>query len=129
MKKIIKNILKEYVDKSTGELIKDFLNNENNIFSESFVIPYDEEYVDVLIKYEIDKVNVWKASIYEPELEYEGTVYISIEKILIGNRETNSWEIAERDDIPEWVWDSLQDNISDVVRKWFSAGVDVDITF
>jgi hypothetical protein len=129
MKKIIKNILKEYVDKSTGELIKDFLNNENNIFSESFVIPYDEEYVDVLIKYEIDKVNVWKASIYEPELEYEGTVYISIEKILIGNKETNSWEIAERDDIPEWVWDSLQDNISDVVRKWFSAGVDVDITF
>lgn len=129
MKKIIKNILKEYVDKSTGELIKDFLNNENNLFSESFVMPYDEEYVDVLIKYEIDKVNVWKASIYEPELEYEGTVYISIEKILIGNRETNSWEIGERDDIPEWVWDSLQDNISDVVRKWFSAGVDVDITF
>jgi hypothetical protein len=129
MKKIIKNILKEYVDKSTGELIKDFLNNENNIFSESFVMPYDEEYVDVLIKYEIDKVNVWKASIYEPELEYEGTVYISIEKILIGNRETNSWEIAQRDDIPEWVWDSLQDNISDIVKKWFSAGVDVDITF
>lgn len=129
MKKIIKNILKEYVDKSTGELIKDFLNNENNLFSESFVMPYDEEYVDVLIKYEIDKVNVWKASIYEPELEYEGTVYISIEKILIGNKESNNWEIGERDDIPEWVWDSLQDNISDVVRKWFSAGVDVDITF
>jgi len=129
MKKIIKNILKEYVDKSTGELIKDFLNNENNLFSESFVMPYDEEYVDVLIKYEIDKVNVWKASIYEPELEYEGTVYISIEKILIGNKESNNWEIGERDDIPEWVWDSLQDNISNVVRKWFSAGVDVDITF
>ena len=129
MKKIIKNILKEYVDKSTGKLIKDFLNNENNLFSESFVMPYGEEYVDVLIKYEIDKVNVWKASIYVPELEYEGTVYISIEKILIGNRETNGWEIGERDDIPEWVWDSLQDNISDVVRKWFSAGVDVDITF
>ena len=129
MKKIIKNILKEYVDKSTGELIKDFLNNENTIFSESFVMPYDEEYVDVLIKYEIDKVNVWKASIYEPELEYEGTVYISIEKILIGNKESNNWEIGERDDIPEWVWDSLQDNISNVVRKWFSAGVDVDITF
>ena len=92
-------------------------------------MPYDEEYVDVLIKYEIDKVNVWKASIYEPELEYEGTVYISIEKILIGNKETNSWEIAQRDDIPEWVWDSLQDNISDIVKKWFSAGVDVDITF
>jgi hypothetical protein len=129
MKKIIKNILKEYVDKSTGELIKDFLNNENNIFSDSFVMPYDEEYVDVLIKYQIDKVNVWKASVYEPGLSYEGTVYISIEKILIGNKETNSWEIAERDDIPEWVWDNLQDNISDVVRKWFSAGVDVDITF
>jgi hypothetical protein len=35
----------------------------------------------------------------------------------------------EIDDIPSWIWDDLQDKISDDVAKFFSTDVDVDFGF
>ena len=42
MKNTIRRILKEYVDREAGQLIKDYLNDEYGIYEDAFSIPYDD---------------------------------------------------------------------------------------
>ncbi len=127
MKDTIKRILKEYVDKEAGQLIKDYLNDEYGLYEDAFSIPYDDGgYIDVIIQYEVTKVNVWKSV---SEYNYEGTVYVKIEKILIGNKDDNYWEpVTGQDDLPEWVWDDFTEFFNKVCIKYFGASVDADVT-
>ena len=127
MKKLIKKILKEYVDKEAGSIIKDFINDEFGLYEDMFSIPYDDSgYIDVIIQYEVDKVHVWKSF---SEYNYEGTVYVKVEKILIGDKNENFWEsVSWQDDLPECVWDDFSEFFNKVCIKYFGASVDADIT-
>lgn len=127
MKKLIKKILKEYVDKEAGSIIKDFINDEFGLYEDMFSIPYDDSgYIDVIIQYEVEKVHVWKSF---SEYNYEGTVYVKVEKILIGDKNENFWEsVSGQDDLPEWIWDDFSEFFNKVCIKYFGASVDADIT-
>lgn len=127
MKDVIKRILKEYVDKEAGELIKNFFNDEFGQYEDAFSIPYDDAgYIDFIIQYDVTKVNVWKSV---SEYNYEGTIYVKIEKILIGNKDENFWEpVTGQDDLPEWAWDEFSDFFNKMGIKYFGASVDADIT-
>jgi hypothetical protein len=127
MKLQIRKILKEYVDRDSGALIKDYLNDEFGFYEDFFSVPYDDAgHIDVIIQYDVYKVNVWKSS--EKDVNYEGTVFVRIEKLLIGDKNENFWEpIGDKDDLPDWIWDDFQDSITKICYKYFRASVDVDL--
>lgn len=129
MKKLIKKILKEYVDKEAGEIIKNFINDEFGLYEDMFSIPYDDSgYIDVIIQYEVTKVNVWQPVMRLSEYNYEGTVDVKVEKILIGNKNENFWEsVSGQDDLPEWVWEDFAEFFNKTCIKYFGAYVDTDI--
>lgn len=130
MKTVIKKILKEYVDKEAGNNIKDFFNDMFGIYEDMFSIPYDDSgYIDVIIQYEVSKVYVWKSSMTRSEYDYEGTVYVKVEKILIGNKNENFWELVTgQDDLPEWLWDDFSEFFNKMCIKHFNTSVDTDIS-
>jgi hypothetical protein len=84
---------------------------------------------DVKIIYKITGVNVWKSTIAD---FYEGTVHVEVDNINVkpvADDYDYHFEEMEIDDIPSWIWDDLQDKISDDVAKFFSTDVDVDFGF
>lgn len=126
MKKLIKKILKEYVDKESGEIIKNFINDEFGLYEDMFSIPYDDSgYIDVIIQYNVYKVYLGESF---SEYDYEGTVYVKVEKILIGDKNENFWERAGQDDLPEWVWDDFAEYFNKMCIKYFNTSVDADIS-
>ncbi len=56
-------------------------------------------------------------------------MYVQIIKTKITLDGENFEDISSYDDIPEVTWDYFTDDISDKVKKYFSADVDVDVDF
>ena len=127
-KKILKET--ERLDE-VGELIAEFINNNLSTFEGQYYSPFDEIMYDVYIEYHTNKVSVWnEKDIDWAKSNYYGTVYITIDRLLVGIKEEDTWErMYGIDDIPGWLWDEFTERISEQVNKYFDANVDCDITF
>jgi len=62
--------------------------------------------------------------------KYEGTVYIIVDRLLVGLKDVDTWErMYGYDDIPDYTWDGFKEIIWEQVRKYFEADIDFDIEF
>jgi len=148
VRELIRKILREKVDNEnlpqTHSMIKAIKKIVGNEYEGSFFQPWDEGYQDYIIKFHIPKVTIWSTngyeendpflrSIYHPKKnsEFEGTVHVKIDTLLVGYQQTDEWEkMYGEDDITETAWDDFKENISDTISKWIpGVNVDVDITY
>jgi len=149
VKDLIKQILKEETEDNDHlpqnhpiiVAIKQIVGDE---YKGIFYQPWDEDYQDYEIRYHVPKVTMWSTEGYEqnnaflrsiyhpkPDSKFEGTVYVKIDSLLVGDRRTDSWEkMYGEDDITETAWDDFKDYISDTIANWIpSVNLDVDISF
>jgi hypothetical protein len=136
MRELITKILEasfheaDFADREISNQIRDFLNTFHGEYDTTFTPRYfSDEMYDVKIIYKITGVNVWKSTIAD---FYEGTVHVEVDNINVkpvADDYDYHFEEMEIDDIPSWIWDDLQDKISDDVAKFFSTDVDVDFGF
>jgi hypothetical protein len=149
VKDLIKQILKEETDDNDHlpqnhpiiVAIKQIVGDE---YKGIFYQPWDEDYQDYEIRFHVPKVTMWSTEGYEqndiflrsiyhpkPDSKFEGTVYVKIDSLLVGDRRTDSWEkMYGEDDITETAWDEFKDHISDGISNWIpSVNLDVDIIF
>jgi len=128
----------EYDGKATqifNSLIKKYI-PDNSTFESQFTAPYsNNERVDVYIEYSFDEddTTFWKVindmDDDEP-IRYEGTVYIKINRLMIGDADEDTWESVGYYDIPDWIWsedfeDSIRKKIQPLLNS-FNIGVDFD---
>ena len=114
------DILKDYIKKV-------LLGIDNiGVFETEYTLPYfDNEYYDVYIEYEIENINLWDSN--DEGCMYEGTIYLKIKKILVGNKLEDKWErMYHRDDIPEWIWETIID--WDILEKLDDTNFCFDVT-
>ena len=120
----------DFADREVSNQIRDFLETFHGEYDTTFTPRYfSDEMYDVKIIYKITGVNVWKSTIAD---FYEGTVHVEVDNINVkpvADDYDYHFEEMEIDDIPSWIWDDLQDKISDDVAKFFSTDVDVDFGF
>jgi len=97
----------------------------NSEFTDFYTQPYadNEESVDYVIKYNIDKISLWKE-----DSDYVGTIRLNIEGIFVGDSDSNKFErMYYRDDLPELCWENFEDSILNEIEK-FMPNISVDIT-
>ena len=119
-----------------GEMITEFINDNFGEYNTEYNNTFDEVTLDVSIEYHVEKSVVWKSksenmAFYEGVgPEYEGTVYIIVDGLLVGLKDKDTWErMYGYDDIPEYIWDEFQETIWTQVKKYFDTDVDFDIEF
>jgi hypothetical protein len=78
--------------------------------SDSFYNSYDEVSFDVIIYYKIKLIDVYKN---ESDMGYSVKLLIDTQRILVGIERDDTWESMEKDDIPSWIFDNIQDEILD----------------
>ena len=78
--------------------------------SDSFYNSYDEVSFDVIIYYKIKLMDVYKN---ESDMGYSVKLLIDTQRILVGVERDDMWESMEKDDIPSWIFDNIQDEILD----------------
>ena len=78
--------------------------------SDSFYNSYDDVSFDVKIYYKIKLTDVYKN---ESPMGYSVKLLVDIQRILVGIEIDDTWESMEKDDIPAWVFDNIQDEIID----------------
>ena len=98
-------------------------------FTGNYMMPYssadDDEYVDFIIKYHIDRVSLWKGD--GEHCQYEGVIYVKVEDVIVGFEGTNDWEKGYRIyDLPSWVEDEFKDSIQNDVQIYGKLCLDVD---
>ena len=146
MKKLIKQILKEETDNlpQDSPIIQAILSIIPNEFEGVFFQPWDENHINYIIRFHITKITMWSTQGYEerdplirsiyhpkPDSLFEGTVYVKIDTLLVGNQREDEWErMYGEDDITETAWDDFAEYISGTITKWLpKVNVDVDINF
>lgn len=137
--KTIKESKDKYDGKATqifNSLIKKYI-PDNSVFESWFTTPYDiNERVDVYIEYSFDEndTTFWKVVNDMDDDEptrYEGTIYLTINRLMINIEEYDTWESASYHDIPEWIW---SEDFDDMIYKKLkplltSFNVDFDIDY
>jgi hypothetical protein len=78
--------------------------------SDSFYNSYDDVSFDVMIYYKIKLMDVYKN---ESDMGYSVKLLVDTQRILVGIERDDTWESMEKDDIPDWVFDNIQDEIID----------------
>jgi len=78
--------------------------------SDSFYNSYDEVSFDVIIYYKIKLMDVYKN---ESDMGYSVKLLVDTQRILVGIERDDTWESMEKDDIPSWIFDNIQDEILD----------------
>jgi len=115
-------------DGSFGKIKKLVLATIENVLVTSGMMPYssaDDEYVDFIIKYHIDRVSLWKGD--GKHCQYEGTIYVTVEDVIVGFEGTDDWERGYRVyDLPSWVEDDFKDSIQSEVEIYGKLCLDVD---
>jgi len=138
VKQLIKEILKEETDRleQNNPIVQAMISVIPNEYDGLFLVPYDDEqYYDYHIEFHVKKISLWDAKEerekFNSNVIFIGTVYIKIDKLLIGIGQYDEWErMYEKDDLTETAWDDFTDYVSDTISKWFpNYDVDVDITF
>jgi len=121
-----KKILKEERDTEIGELITDFINNNFGEYNTEYYNTFDEIPLDVSIEYHVKKSSIW--DINWGSTKYEGTIYIIVDRLLVGFKDQDTWErMYGYDDIPDYIWDEFKMKIWEQVKKYFDTDVDFDI--
>jgi hypothetical protein len=102
---------------------------ESGVFNDSYSLPYSEndDMEDYQIDYHIDKVSLWA----DDDGEYNGTIYLMLDKIILGDSEGDDWtRVYGRDDLPSFCWDDLEEEIIEKIEKWIpNVGVDIELVF
>jgi hypothetical protein len=111
---------------------------DNSTFETWFSQPYDDnERVDVYIEYSFDEENThfWKTDVQEDDepQRYEGTIYLLINRLMIGNVEDDTWEDVGYYDLPDYIWEydfntSVFNKIQPILKS-FNLDVDFDYKF
>jgi len=78
--------------------------------SDSFYNSYDDVSFDVMIHYKIKLMDVYKN---ESDMGYSVKLLVDTQRILVGIERDDTWESMEKDDIPSWIFDNIQDEIID----------------
>jgi hypothetical protein len=145
MRRLILQILREetqplHEDKITqvvNSLLKKYI-PDNSTFETWFSTPYDDnERVDVYIEYSFDEKDTyfWKTDMEEDDepQRYEGTIYLLVNRLMIGDEDDDTWESVNYHDVPDWVWsEDFEDSIRKKIRpllKSFNLDVDFDYKF
>ena len=128
MIKLIKRILREetlFRDSKYGWIVNAIKNifEDENEFESLVSLPYDnEDTFSVTINYSIDKVSIWENT---RRGYYEGVVYPKIKSLMVGN--DGVYEKGYHyNDIPEWIWDDLNDYILEKINAVIPRVFDVN---
>ena len=130
-----------YKDEKATQIFNSLLKKyipDNSTFETWFSQPYeDNDRVDVFIEYSFDSddTHFWKTDIQEDDepQRYEGTIYLLINRLMIGNVEDDTWEDVDYHDIPNYVWEddfntSVFNKIQPLIKS-FNIDVDYDYKF
>jgi hypothetical protein len=123
----IGKILVETATEKYLEIIKQKLEGDKE-YKGKYLMPYsdnDDDYVDFIINYHVTKVSLWKSN--GKNCQYEGVVYVKIDKIMVGFEGTNDWESVRRIQyLPFWVEEELKDLIQDELDIFDNICMDID---
>jgi len=130
-----------YKDEKATQIFNSLLKKyipDNSKFETWFSQPYDDnERVDVFIEYSFDSndTRFWKTDVQEddePQI-YEGTIYLLINRLMVGNVEDDTWEDVGYYDLPDYIWEddfnmSVFNKIQPLIKS-FNVDVDFDYKF
>lgn len=122
-----------------NSLIKKYI-PDNSTFETWYTQPYDDnEKVDVFIEYSFDSddTHFWKKDVqYDDEgepIQYEGTIYLLINRLMVGDEDEDTWEDVEYYDLPDYVWeDDFNTSVFNKIKPLmssFNINVDFDYKF
>lgn len=121
----LRQILLETAAERLLEIIKDTLKGDR-VYKGKYSMPYsssDEDMVDFIINYHVSRVKLWKSD--DPNCTFEGTIYVTVDKVMVGFEGTDDWERTKIYNLPSWTEDNFKDEIMDEL-KIFPICVDVD---
>ena len=120
-----------------NSLLKKYI-PDNSTFETWYSTPYDNnERVDVFIEYSFDSndTHFWKTDVQEDDepQRYEGTIYLLINRLMVGNVEDDTWEDVGYYDLPDYIWEddfnmSVFNKIQPLIKS-FNIDVDYDYKF
>jgi hypothetical protein len=118
-----------------NSLLKKYI-PDNSTFETSFMTPYDDnERVDVYIEYSFDEedTHFWKTDVEEDDepQRYEGTIYLLVNRLMIGNEVDDTWESVSYHDVPDWVWsEDVEDSVKTKIQPLLNSfNIDVDFDY
>ena len=118
----------ELIEKILKKIIPD-----NSVFTSSYDMPYASTgRVDVYMEYSLNpKTRIWSSSNDSYGVEYEGTIYLTIDKLLYKGPHDREYEVVRSYyDIPEYVYEELEGFLLDRIRKTISnLSVDFDYEY
>lgn len=85
----------------------------------------NEDMVDYIINYNVSKISMWKNK-DDRECKFEGTIYVKINKVIVGFEGTNDWETARIDDLPSWTEDDFKESIQSELDIFQGICLDID---
>lgn len=123
----LKTLIKETKRQDdVGQLITEFINDNLGEYNTRYNNGSYDLSQDLYIEYHVEKSSIWESD--SSNFKYEGTVYIIVDRLLIGSKDKNTWErMYEIDDIPDFIMDDFQETIYIQVKKYFEADIDFDI--
>lgn len=140
-KESIQESYKDNINDNATQIFNSLLKRyipDNSTFETWFSQPYDDnERVDVYIEYSFDEENThfWKTDVQEDDepQRYEGTIYLLINRLMIGNVEDDTWEDVGYYDLPDYIWEydfntSVFYKIQPILKS-FNLDVDFDYKF
>jgi len=137
--KNIKESKDEYDGKATqifNSLLKRYI-PDNSIFETWFTLPYsDNDRFDVYVEYSFDEKDTtfWKVINDMDDDEptrYEGTIYLKINRLMVGDEDEDTWESASYHDVPDWVWsEDFEDSVIKKIQPLLNSfNIDVDFDY
>jgi hypothetical protein len=137
--KTIKESYGDNVDGKATQIFNSLLKKyipDNSTFETSFMTPYDDnERVDVYIEYSFDEedTHFWKTDVEEDDepQRYEGTIYLLVNRLMIGNEVDDTWESVSYHDVPDWVWsEDVEDSVKTKIQPLLNSfNIDVDFDY
>ena len=137
-------MIKESADDKTNQIFNSLIKKyipDNSTFETWYTQPYDDNdgKVDVFIEYSFDdkQTHFWKKDVqYDDEgepIQYEGTIYLLINRLMAGDEDEDTWESVNYFDLPSYIWeDDFNNSIIKKIKpilKSFNIDVDFDYTF
>jgi hypothetical protein len=138
-KESIQESYRDNIDGKATQIFNSLLKRyipENSTFETWFSQPYDDnERVDVYIEYSFDEedTHFWKTDVEEDDepQRYEGTIYLLVNRLMIGNEVDDTWESVSYHDVPEWVWsEDVEDSVKTKIQPLLNSfNIDVDFDY
>jgi len=140
-KEFIQESHRDNIDGKATQMFNSLLKKyipDNSTFETWFSTPYDDnERVDVYMEYSFDEesTHFWKTDVQEDDepIQYEGTIYLLINRLMVGNEEDDTWEDVGYFDLPDYIWkDDFNPSVFKKIRpfvKSFNLDVDFDYKF